>query len=119
VTVIELDVEIPDLAEVEVETPDVEITPSGGATVVLVATLGPPGPQGPPGDGVQVFGETLTGAINGTNTVYITTGDYRADSTALYLNGLREFHYTESGPSQITLEDPPLAGDSLRIDYVV
>jgi hypothetical protein len=51
VTVIELDVEIPDLAEVEVETPDTEITPSGGATVVLVATPGPPGPQGPPGEG--------------------------------------------------------------------
>jgi hypothetical protein len=48
---IELDVEVPDLAEVEVETPSAEITPSGGATVLLVATPGPPGAQGPAGDG--------------------------------------------------------------------
>lgn len=121
-TVIELDVEIPDLAEVEVETPDVEITPSGGATVLLVATPGPPGIQGqtgPAGDGAQVFGESPTGAINGTNTVFTTANAYRSGSTAVYLNGLREFFYTETGANQITLQDAPHAGDMLRVDYVI
>lgn len=118
---IELDVEIPDLAEVEVETPDAEITPSGGATVLLVATPGPPGSQGPPGQGVQVFGESLTGA-DGTETEFTTASPFLADSTAVYLNGLREFRgeeYTETGASTITFSDPPLSTDSIRVDYII
>lgn len=84
--------------------------------VILVPV---PGGQGPPGDGTAVLGETLTGAIDGVNTVYTTTGAYRTGSTAVYLNGLREYHYAESGASEVTLEDPPIAGDSVRIDYVI
>ena len=60
--VIELDIEIPDLASVEVETPDVEITPSSGETVLLVATPGPPGPPGdtgPAGERQVVSGPLL------------------------------------------------------------
>lgn len=117
---IELDIEIPDLAEIEVETPDVEVTPSGGETVLLVATPGPPGDQGPPGQGVQVFGESLTGA-DGIETVFTTASPYLANSTAVYLNGLREFRsdaYTETGASTITFSDPPLSTDSIRIDYI-
>lgn len=116
---IELDVEIPDLAEIEVETPDAEITPSGGATVVLVATPGPPGAAGPPGAGIQIFGEALTGA-NGSQTVFTTADPYQTGTTAVYLNGLREFpgdSYTETSSTSITFSDPPLSGDSIRIDY--
>lgn len=87
--------------------------------VILVPVPGGQGEQGPPGEGVQIFGEALTGAKNGTNTVFTTADNFRAGSTAVYLNGLREFHYTEAGANQITLEDPPLSGDSLRIDYVI
>jgi hypothetical protein len=117
--VIELDIEIPDLAEVEVETPDVEITPSGGATVLLVATPGPPGPSGPPGDGSPVYGETPTGATDGVNAVFTTSQAYRTATTAVYLNGLRETHYTESSATTITFSEPPLSGDTIRIDYII
>ena len=118
-TTIELDIEIPDLAEVEVETPSAEVTPSGGATVLLVAVPGGRGPQGLPGDGVPVVGETPTGVKDGVNTVFTTASAFRADTTAVYLNGLREFYYTETGASEITLEDAPHSSDTLRVDYVI
>lgn len=119
---IELDIEIPDLADVEVETPDTEITPSGGAVVVVVATPGPPGSQGPPGQGFPIFGEQLSGTINGTNLVFTTAAAYQAGTTAVYLNGIREprgVGYTESGASQITFTSAPLVDDDIRIDYVL
>jgi hypothetical protein len=38
----------------------------------------------------------------------------------VYLNGLREFDgYTESTPTTITFDDPPLSGDSIRVDYII
>lgn len=98
--------------------------PQRAATVTVSrpGSQGPqgiPGPQGLPGDGVPIVGEALTGSKNGVNTVFTTASAFRANTTAVYLNGLREFHYAETGASQITLEDPPLSGDTLRIDYVV
>jgi hypothetical protein len=116
---IELDVEIPDLAEVEIETPDTEITPSGGDTVVVVATPGPPGIAGPPGEGEPIFGETPAGTINGTNVVFTAAAEFRPNSTAVYVNGLREHHYSESSSTTITLEDAPVTGDDIRIDYIL
>lgn len=78
---------------------------------------GQPGQPGPPGAGIQIFGEVPAGAKDGTNTVFTTAGNYRAGSTAVYLNGLREFFYTETDTNEITLEDPPESTYSLRIDY--
>jgi len=123
--VIELDIEIPDLASVEVETPDVEITPSSGETVLLVATPGPPGPPGdtgPAGDGAQVFGGALTGTQDGVNVTFTTPDDFRAASTAVYRNGLREIrgpHYTESAPNSIVFSTAPTSTDNLSVDYVI
>lgn len=122
--VIELDVEIPDLASVEVETPDTEITPSSGETVLLVITPGPPGEQGdrgPAGDGAQVFGEILTGA-DGVTVTFTLANSYAPDTTAVYLNGLREVPgdaYSESGVNTITFDDPPLSTDAIRVDYLI
>jgi hypothetical protein len=117
VTTVELDIEIPDLVAVEIETPAAEVNPSsGGETVLLVAT---PGPPGPPGAGVPVVGEPLAGTKDGVNTVFTTASAFRAATTAFYLNGLREFHYTETGASEITLEDAPDSDDTLRVDYVI
>lgn len=121
-TVLELDIEIPDLADIEVETPDTEVTPSGGAVVVVVATPGPPGIQGPPGEGFPVFGEQLTGTIDGVNMVFTTANGYQANTTAVFLNGIRETRgigYGESGASEITFTSAPLVGDDVRIDYVI
>lgn len=113
-------VEVP-VIDVEVEdTPAVSVTVA--EDIVAVITIeGPPGGQGPPGQGVQVFGESLTGA-DGTETVFTTASPYLAGSTAVYVNGLREFRgdaYTETGASTITFIDPPLNTDSIRVDYII
>lgn len=89
------------------------------ARVIIAAVPGGRGAPGPPGEGVQIFGEALTGAKNGTNTVFTTADDFRANSTAVYLNGLREFHYTETGVNEVTFEDAPLSGDDIRTDYII
>jgi hypothetical protein len=99
----------------------VGVTASSGAQVILVPVPGGEGPTGPAGDGAQVFGETLTGA-DGATTVFTTAHPYRPNSTAIYLNGLREFHteaYTETSSTTVTFSDPPLSGDSIRVDYII
>lgn len=101
--------------DVIVENPVIDV----GVDEQIVSVVTVEGPPGPPGSGVAVLSENPTGAIDGTNTVYTTAGAYRTGSTAVYLNGLREFHYAETGASEVTLEDPPIAGDSVRIDYVI
>lgn len=88
-------------------------------SIVTISAEGPPGEPGPPGEGFQVMGETPTGAINGVNKTFTTAQDYRSGSTAVYLNGLREFNYTESPPHTIVLDDAPSNLDAVRIDYIV
>lgn len=87
--------------------------------VILVPVPGGQGPRGLPGDGVPVVGQALTGVKDSVNTVFTTASAFRTGTTAVYLNGLREFHYSETGANTITLEDPPLSGDDVRIDYII
>jgi hypothetical protein len=99
----------------------VGVTASSGAQVVLVPVPGGQGPTGPAGDGAQVFGEHLTGA-DGSATVFTTANPYRTNTTAIYLNGLREFvgeSYIETSSTTVTFSDPPLSTDSIRIDYLI
>jgi hypothetical protein len=115
------EVEVDNLAaNVEVDTPQIPVSPSD-PTVVFGVSPGPRGLRGPAGDGAQVFGEVLSGA-DGVQTVFTTANPYAAGSTAVYLNGLREVPgdaYTETTTTTITFDDPPLAGDSIRIDYLI
>lgn len=87
-----------------------------GAAVVLVPVPGGQGPRGFPGTGVPVFGEIPTGVLDGVNTVFTTTHDFQTIS--VYLNGLRESHYTATSPT-ITIADPPLPTDDIRVDYII
>jgi hypothetical protein len=100
----------------------VTVTP-GKPTVILVPVPGGKGDKGDTGnsgDGAQIFGETPTGVMDGVNTVFTTAATFKAGSTAVYLNGLREFDgYTETTSSSITFEDAPSADDTIRIDYIV
>lgn len=101
---------------VDVETPEPVLS-----VITVEGPEGPRGPAGAAGDGATVFGEHLTGA-NGTNLVFTTAQPYRPNTTAVYLNGLREFvgeAYTETTSTTITFTDPPLTGDSIRIDYTI
>src|ERR1700747_3545404 len=104
---------------VKATTPTVTVKNSSGAQVILVPAPGPMGPVGPAGTGTQVFGETPAGAVDGVNTVFTTAHTFQAASTAVYLNGLREFlgdAYIETSGDTVTFSDPPHTGDSVRID---
>lgn len=84
---------------------------------------GDAGPQGIPGVGGSnaVINEVPTGAINGINTLFTTEFSFKPESTAVYINGLRQIlnmHYTESNTSEITIPDGVYTGDILTIDYV-
>ena len=69
------------------------------------------------------YEENLIGTIDNTNKIFTTTYAYIANSTIIYINGLRQRRgtdFTESGTQQITLGDPPLNTgmiDELRIIY--
>lgn len=97
----------------------VGVAPTSGAQVIIVPVPGGRGDTGPPGEGIQIFGETPTGLIDNSNTVFTVVNNFLTDSTGVYLNGLREINYTETGVNQITLDNAPLVGDVLRIDYIV
>jgi hypothetical protein len=102
--------------------PPVEASPPQPSSLPFLPSPGPRGPGGPSGEGAQIFGETPGGTMDGVNTTFTTTYPFRPASTAVYLNGLREFRgegYTESAPNTIVLDDPPSSLDRLTIDYIV
>lgn len=114
-----LDVNVADPAPVIVDVTEaaVAVAVVDQPTDVSIALLGA---QGIPGRvGAAVTGETPAGTLNGANTVFTTNAPFVSGTTAVYLNGLREFHFTETGPNQITFEDPPSSSDVIRIDYVI
>lgn len=121
---IEVDIVVDDATNVTVASPpSVDLTTfEQPFTVVVIPEQGRTGPTGPPGNATPVHNENPTGTRDGSNTVFGTLFDYVPLSTSVYVNGLREFlgdGYTESGPAQITLSDPPGSTDNIRIDYLV
>jgi hypothetical protein len=102
--------------------PQIALPPAGPTAVIIVPVPGVPGIQGPSGANAPVTGETPSGAVDGANTSFGTAQTFVADSTAVYVNGLREWlgrDYTETASNTITLTAPLLAGDTIRIDYLV
>lgn len=63
--------------------------------------------------------EMLSG-IDGTNTVFTTTYPFSSLLIGVYLNGLKlsTSHYTVTLPNQIELDEAPLVGDILEVDYI-
>jgi hypothetical protein len=69
---------------------------------------------------IPIYGETPTGAINGTNKNFATAYAYKPTLLAVFLSGLRLRHpddYTETGSTTFQLTLAPLTGDSLSVDY--
>lgn len=89
--------------------------------VLEIATQGPQGPPGSPGDGVQVFNEIPTGAINGVNATFTTSFSFIPESVAVYINGLRQKvveDYNTSGDQTILMSVSPETGTNFLIDYI-
>lgn len=113
---------------VDLGNPAMSVSVAPQTVSVSVSQIGVPGPAGqqglpgPPGGGTLIYGETPTGAKNGSNKVFTFAYSYAAGSTAVYRNGLRGFRgfdYNETGSNQITFSDAPLVDDNLIVDYTV
>jgi len=70
----------------------------------------------------ETAGDTLTGAINGTNTVYVTSFDFDASTVNIYVNGRLKVRDLDDGfyvraPRTIILKEALLVDDSLEIEY--
>lgn len=112
-------IEVPEV-DVVAATATVDVAPSTGPPpVILVAQPGPPGPRGFPGTGVPITREIPTGAIDGINVSFTTLNQFQPGTTCVFLNGLLEIYYTESGTDTVVFSEPPLDGDVIAINYVV
>ncbi|WP_142358456.1 hypothetical protein [Mycobacterium celatum] len=69
---------------------------------------------------MSIYGETPSGAVNGTNKVFATSQPYVTGSTRVYENGERlhlGVDYTESAASTLTFTNAPASGAVLLVDY--
>jgi hypothetical protein len=66
------------------------------------------------------LGETPTGTVNGSNTVFTTSAAYKTGSLTVYINGLRQkktTHWTETTSTTFTMNQAPATGDLVTVDY--
>jgi len=69
---------------------------------------------------MSVYGETPSGLVNGSNTVFTTAHPYTTASTRVFVNGDRKHltvDYTESAASQITFASAPASMSVILVDY--
>ncbi len=67
-------------------------------------------------------GDTLSGAIDGTNAVFTARYAFLPESVNVYVNGLLKVRdwadgFTVTAPKTVTLNEAPQVGDSLEIEY--
>jgi hypothetical protein len=95
-----------------------QVTAKTGTQLTLLTPTPPPASTG---TSIQItWGETPTGAIDGSNKSYTSVNPYRLNSIAVFLNGLRQRRtndYTETGSNSFQFVNAPLPGDILSIDY--
>lgn len=70
----------------------------------------------------ETAGESLQGAIDGSNTVYEVSFDYNADTVNIYVNGRLKIRDWDDGfwvipPRTVKLKEPLQYGDSLEVEY--
>lgn len=65
--------------------------------------------------------EFLIGSVNGVNRNFRTSFAFKAGTIKIYLNGLKEIHFTEVSDSEILFEDAPQNRgfiDKIRGNYI-
>lgn len=68
----------------------------------------------------RIYNEIPSGTVNGVNSIFTTASNYVSNSTALYLNGVRQLlntDYSETGVNEITFITAPGVSATLMIDY--
>lgn len=72
--------------------------------------------------GSFVFGETPSGAVNGSNATFTTSQNFVAESVQVFINGVSQTNgvdYTTSGSTTITMNVSPVSGDYIRVNYKI
>lgn len=67
-----------------------------------------------------IFGETLTGTINGSNATFSTANNFVPGSVDVFVNGLKQkrvTHFNTTGVTTIIFSDSPQVGDILVANY--
>ena len=104
---------------------ELQVNAAPGASGDVLTSQGaglPPVWSAPAVAPVLTIGEVPGGLVNGANTVFTTAANFTANTTMVYVNGVRQLRgvgndYTETGPNQITFAVAPLAGFQLQLDY--
>lgn len=70
----------------------------------------------------EAAGDTVTGAVDGVNTVFKTSFPFASGTVSVFLNGLLlnpafDDGFTETLPQTVTMKEAPQVGDSLVIEY--
>lgn len=91
---------------------NVTVTPSPSNNV----TVATPGYVTSTGTGAWATGAPRE-AIDGIRTTFSTPAAYVTGGLIIFLNGLRESHFTEATSTTFTMSEPPLVGDDLTILY--
>jgi hypothetical protein len=71
----------------------------------------------------ETAGDTLTGAVDGANTVFVVSYDFQTGTPVnVYLNGRLKVAswddgYTTTEPRTVTMKEAPLVGDTLEVEY--
>lgn len=79
---------------------------------VTVTTPGVPGLAGTNWDSA-----TPLESPNGSRTTFTTPSAYVSGGLLVFLNGLRETHFTETTATTFTFSTAPLAGDEITLLY--
>jgi hypothetical protein len=70
----------------------------------------------------ETAGDTLLGAVDGVNTEFYVSFDFTPETVQVFLNGrlkIRDWDdgFLVQGARKVVMKEPPLAGDSLEIEY--
>jgi len=76
----------------------------GSKTVVLLATGF--AVADPPAGNITVH-EKLSGVVDGTNCVFVTSVPYTPGKISVFVNGLKEQYFDETGENEITFDQAP------------
>lgn len=72
--------------------------------------------------GTFIIGETPTGAVNGSNAIYVTASSFVPESVQLFVNGVSQTNavdFITTGTNTITLNVSPVVGDFIRVNYKI
>ncbi len=67
-----------------------------------------------------IVDEIPAGGIDGVNRIFTTAFEFAADNLWVYLNGIRlqKEHFTVLTSNSFELQDIPLIGDTIVVDYM-